>query len=85
MIFSLNLLNRSDHIKNTLKLDNTHTQLQHITTELSTRLDTTNKKIQSINHGMEIMNWQINVLRRDVRLAQIIPGSAILVKVEGEK
>ena len=82
MIFGLNLLDRSDHNKNSLKLDNTNTQLKHTTTELSTRLDMTGKKIQSINRRLNTMNWQIGIIRGDIRLAQLIAGSAILVKIE---
>ncbi|PUU73767.1 hypothetical protein B9Z19DRAFT_1196699 [Tuber borchii] len=84
-IFGLNVLNRFDHTKNTVKLDNTYEQLQKATTELSVRLDTTNKEIQSIRHGLKNMNTQIRIIRDDIRLAQLIAGSAILVKVDGLK
>lgn len=82
MIFGLNLLNRSEHKQHTLKLDNTHTQLQHLTTELSTKFDTTNKELQSIDRRLKTMNSQIGIIRGDIRLSQLIAGSAILVKVE---
>ncbi|KAG0638294.1 hypothetical protein HOY80DRAFT_1137649 [Tuber brumale] len=75
MIFGLNLLIRSEHHKNSKKLDDTQKQLENATTELSIKLDKTNEKIQSIDERMETMGGQIKIIWEDIRLAQIIAGN----------
>lgn len=85
MLFSLNLLNRYDNHKTTEKLDNTHNQLQKTRTQLSTMLNNTNQSIQTIDQRMKSMNGEIEIIRGDITLTQIVAGHAVQLKLKDLK